>query len=503
MRVLFIHEYLPQEMLGLMWLSRALKDAGHETRALFLPDARWLETVESFAPDVVAYSVTTGTHFAFADLNRKVKAALPSVFSVFGGPHPTFTPRFIETDGVDAICRGEGEQAFVELLDKLQSGEDHLGTENFWFKHPTSGAIVENAQRPLVRDLDTLGFPDREIVYAAGALYRDSGRKVFATQRGCPMNCSFCFHPPSRRKVHDANNKDYMRRRSVSHVLAEIRDVRARYELKFVHFLDDVFNWHDAWLEEFCARYPFEIGLPFDVILSAERASEAQVRKLRSAGCVYARITLERGKARGVQPAKYEPFLAAASWVKQHGIRLGSLNLLGGPDGTVEDAWESLAANVAARVDHPLVTVLQQSPELDGVAPKVRTTSSASPVEFEREHLVENLHKWFACVVRHPWLEPLARRAVHQRALSKAYLVLHLVFAEYLAAEQAGHYARAQGLRGPRHWAAIDFVRRLAAKTALRVHRLLLGRHVDRFPAPRRLALSLQVGDERVAVRTE
>ena len=29
MKVLFINEYLPQEMLGMMWLSRAIKDAGH------------------------------------------------------------------------------------------------------------------------------------------------------------------------------------------------------------------------------------------------------------------------------------------------------------------------------------------------------------------------------------------------------------------------------------------------------------------------------------------
>jgi hypothetical protein len=160
MRVLFIHEYLPQEMLGLMWLSRALVDAGHETRALFLPDARWLETVRTFAPDVVAYSVTTGMHLAFADLNRQRENGLAGRRSASSADLiPTFTPQFLETDGVDAICRGEGEQAFVELFDKLQAGEDHLGTENFWFKHRTSGEIVENPQRPLVRDLDAARLP--------------------------------------------------------------------------------------------------------------------------------------------------------------------------------------------------------------------------------------------------------------------------------------------------------------------------------------------------------
>ena len=47
MKVLFVSEYLPQEMLGIMWLSRALKDAGHETKALFLPDTKWLDVIRA------------------------------------------------------------------------------------------------------------------------------------------------------------------------------------------------------------------------------------------------------------------------------------------------------------------------------------------------------------------------------------------------------------------------------------------------------------------------
>ena len=106
MRVLFINDYLPQEMLGVMWLSRAIKDAGHQAKALFLPDKDWIETLREYDPDVVCYSVTTGMHLYFLDINRKVKQVLPGVVSIMGGPHPTFTPELIEKyDHVDAICR--------------------------------------------------------------------------------------------------------------------------------------------------------------------------------------------------------------------------------------------------------------------------------------------------------------------------------------------------------------------------------------------------------------
>ena len=43
MKVLFITRQLPQEMLGAMYISRAVKDAGHQMEALVLPDAQWLK----------------------------------------------------------------------------------------------------------------------------------------------------------------------------------------------------------------------------------------------------------------------------------------------------------------------------------------------------------------------------------------------------------------------------------------------------------------------------
>ena len=294
MRVLFINDYLPQEMLGVMWLSRAIKDAGHQAKALFLPDKDWIETLREYDPDVVCYSVTTGMHLYFLDINRKVKQVLPGVVSIMGGPHPTFTPELIEKyDHVDAICRGEGEEAIVEFLNKLQAGEDYYETLNMWFRHKGTGEIVRNTQRPPIADLDALGFPDRDIVYEAGSIYANSDRKVFVTQRGCPMNCSFCFHHALKKKVMGSTNAKYVRKRTVDHVIAEIKDVRKKYPLKFVHFLDDIFNLSGKWLDEFCEKYPREVGLPFDVILMANMTNERHIQQLQKAGCVYARIAFE------------------------------------------------------------------------------------------------------------------------------------------------------------------------------------------------------------------
>src|SRR5688572_3676509 len=519
MKVLFIDEYLPQEMLGLMWLSRAVKDGGHEAQALFIPDKDWIEKLKAYSPDVVCYSVTTGMHLYFADINRKVKEVLPNVLSVFGGPHPSFSPEYVETDGIDAVCRGEGERALVELLDKLQRGEDFYETENFFFKRRDTGEIVRNTQRPLVDNLDSLGFPDRAIVYEFGDIYKNSDRKVFVTQRGCPMNCSFCFHHAWKKKVYGANNKEYTRKRTVDHVLAEIKDVRSKYNLKFVHFLDDIFNLRNDWLEEFCERYPKEIGLPFDVILMANMTTERHIELLSKAGCVYARIAFEAASDY-VRNAVFrknttrKQLTDAAGWIKKYGIRLGSLNMLGGPGGTLEDEFDTIRLNIECQVDHPLVSIMQPYPEFD-IADMARDMGYAvaayddfpekfnrtSSIQFGHKLEIENLHKLFPLVVRFPSLMRVAPWLARQRLMQKPLLICYMLFSEYMVAEQARIYSRAQGLSGPRYWAITDFAYRLSTKGVLRVYESVFQKVFERFLSPQkkhRMAVALQMGDERV-----
>ena len=349
----------------MMWLSRAIKDAGHETKGLFLPDKEWIAKVKEYNPDVVAFSSTTGMQQYFTDLNKKVKDELPDVFSIMGGAHPTYVPVILEeTPELDAICRGEGEEAVPELLNLMAAGEDYTKVENIWFRDRETGEILVNGQRPPAQDLDALGIPDRSVVYDAGAIYRNSDRKVFVTQRGCPMNCSFCFHHALKKKVYTSTNAKYVRKRSVDHVIAEIKQVKEQYNLKFVHFLDDIFNLSGKWLDEFCEKYPKEVGLPFDCILMANMTKERHIISLKKAGCVYARVAFEAASdyirnAIFRKNTTLQQLEDSAGWIKKHGLRLGSLNMLGGPGASMEDEFDTVRLNIRCKVDHPLVSIMQ------------------------------------------------------------------------------------------------------------------------------------------------
>jgi anaerobic magnesium-protoporphyrin IX monomethyl ester cyclase len=516
LKVLFLDEYLPQEMLGIMWLSRAIKDAGHETRALFVPDRDWIEKVKAYAPDVVCYSVTTGMHEYLADLNRRVKEVLPTVFSIAGGPHPTFTPEYVETAGIDAICRGEGELAIVDLLDRMATEQDIHETPNFWIKRRDTGEIVKNPQRPLVPSIDSLGFPDREVIYDAAPIYRDTDRKVFVTQRGCPMNCSFCFHHAWKKKIYGVNNKEYTRKRSVDHVIAEIKAVRAKYNLKFIHFVDDIFNLKTDWLEEFCEKYPKEVGLPFDVILMANMTTERHIELLRKAGCVYTRIAIEAASDY-VRNAVFrknttrKQLIDASTWIRKHGIRLGSLNILGGPGGTLEDELDTIRLNIECGVDHPMVSLMQPYPMFDikdmteqmgyavgGLEEFPVNFRRTLPVAFTHRRQLENLHKLFPIAVRNPWLMPILPKLIKLEWMYRPFLILFMLHAEYLVAEQAGIYSRAQGLSGPRYWTWVDFLYRTLTKGCLRTYQVLFARFTRFSQRTKQVEVALQMGDERV-----
>ena len=509
MRVLFLSPFLAQEPLGVMYLSGVLKTAGHETKMTFVPDKEFEQKLRDYDPGVICYSFTTGAHVTVLGIMRQVKKILPNAVSICGGAHVTVVPEFIEEQGVDAICRGEGEGAMVDFVNAVEQGGDLTKIPNIWFKDE-QGVVHKNEPRALSQDIEEFGFCDRELVYDAADFYRSSERKVIKTDRGCPMNCSFCFHHAWKKKVYGVTNNEYVRRRSVDHVIEEAKRIKAKYPLTFVHFLDDIFNINNKWLAEFAERWPKEVGLPFDAILMANMVQEKHIQLLKKAGCIYARIAFEAANdhmrnAVMKKNTTRAQLIRAATLIKQYGIRLGSLNMLGGPGATIDDDIETIELNIECGVDHPLASLLQPYPMTDinditkdmGLATDTweefptlfnRTTSIALP----HRHYYENLHKWFPVVVRYPSLLPFVKKAIKSKALSTPYTWMYMLYSEWLVTEQNSLYYRAQGKKGLKTVAPIDFTGRVFTKGFIRIFTTLFGKKALK------MNLKMNLNDERV-----
>lgn len=286
MKILFVVKTIdfidPQ---GIMQLSAIVKANGHQVFLGILSRENIFKKIEKIQPQMIAYSASTGEHKYYLKINEEIKKQFPEIFTIMGGPHVTFYPKCIYSSTLDAICIGEGDEAFPELLERLERGENISDVKNIITKEHN------NDIRPLYLNLDTLPFPDRDIFYKT----TEMGRfpiKSFMVSRGCPYSCTYCFNH-SFREMYKGKGV-YIRRKSVKRSIEEIIYVRERYPMQFVKFYDDIFAYpNDPWLDCFCREYRKQIRLPFHCLSRPDLVNEDMIMILKDAGCVSISMSIE------------------------------------------------------------------------------------------------------------------------------------------------------------------------------------------------------------------
>jgi radical SAM superfamily enzyme YgiQ (UPF0313 family) len=186
--------------LGVRYLSAVLRRAGHDTalvhvrrmedinrfpeqvgdgdycRSPAYVSAREIElfreTVARLRPDVIGFSLTSNFVALAEYLTRQVRqlfgehrqdACATGAKIVWGGIDTLADPeRALQS--ADIICRGEGEEAMIELVEALERGGDWRGIANLWVRD--GDTIIRNGPRPPCQDLDELPYPDHDLSHA-------------------------------------------------------------------------------------------------------------------------------------------------------------------------------------------------------------------------------------------------------------------------------------------------------------------------------------------------
>jgi radical SAM superfamily enzyme YgiQ (UPF0313 family) len=321
--------------LGIRSLSSVLKVRGHGVRLIFLPstDTQRLRFRADFADahkkdvleqvislcegsDIVGISLMSNYYQQAVQLTRAVKLKY-SMPIIWGGVHPTLEP--VEcAQMADIVCIGEGETALVELVEKMERGQDYYDTRNFWFS--SDGRIIRNNVRPLIQDLDSLPFLDYALdddyILDEGTVKKmdatllkrhlpkpddiDNNKQVsYKTMvtRGCPHNCSFCANYAFRKMY---PKQKYLRRRSVENVMSELVQMRERLpEVRIITFADDSFVAAPLReIEEFCTQYKERIDLPFRCLCSPTTISREKMEPLVEAGLLEMQMGIQTGSER-------------------------------------------------------------------------------------------------------------------------------------------------------------------------------------------------------------
>ncbi len=356
LRILFYYRGI--ESLGVGYLMSMLKHNGHDVDLIFepglddngyvrVPQLKWfnrpealMERAKAFNPDLVAIGSPTNLWPHASKMAERLKREL-GVPVVVGGHHAQALPEWVLSKPyVDAVCTGEGEIALLELVNRMQAGADLTTIPTLWVKQ--DGVIHRNEIGELENDLDKFPFPEKELWREYGA-FSDS-LEVF-TGRGCPFKCTFCnIH--YQREIFDGKG-DFLRKRSVANVIAELKENLSRYDVKTVSVHDDNFTTNVLWVEEFCEVYRDEIGLPWFCFGYPTTIKPRLLRTMKAANCATFFMGIDSGdadvrKTLMERPMTDQLILDKGQLLKDHGIDIFASTVYGSPEETDVQMWKTL-----------------------------------------------------------------------------------------------------------------------------------------------------------------
>lgn len=289
--------------MGVEYLISVLRSQGYEVRVSFddfgtkpwssadpqaLGSFKALESFYTDPVDVLFLSVVTDYYQRALAVAQNVKRRHPHTIICFGGPHPTYCYQHVlRNQSVDYICRGEGDIAILELLDFIRGDRTDL-PEGIYHLH--NGSIVGQGFGALVENLDDLPFPDKSDLYKD--LPRCKNIYTTVTGRGCYNKCSYC-NSCTIRGYYRENGRNFLRRRSVDNVIAELKKAKQQYEPQHIVFFDDSFIHNKKFLHEFTDRYKQEIGVSFSCMTNPNFFNEGILEKLVEAGLVFVEIGIQ------------------------------------------------------------------------------------------------------------------------------------------------------------------------------------------------------------------
>ena len=277
--------------------------------------------------DIVGISCTTPTFKRGAEIAKKIKQLDKKVHIVLGGWHPTIV-RKIEDDCIDQIVVGEGEAAFLEILngnrDKIVYGKKLSFTNIPW--------------------------PDREIIdYGRQVDWceKEFGERIASVQsvRGCKMSCAMCAERCMTGKYNRETNP--LRLRQAKDTLDEIDFLKDRYAIERFKFVDPTWSVDDTYVYNFCYE-KIRRGnyLPWDANVHAGIVTEFSIKMMSKANCDVIAVGCESGSqkilndiGKGVTISKIKKVF---EWGKKYGLKRRAYFMLGMPNENLSDIRDTI-----------------------------------------------------------------------------------------------------------------------------------------------------------------
>ena len=247
--------------------------------------------------------------------------------------------------GARCVLLGEAEWTLLETVSHFLKGDDH-GLDQIAglaYLHEKTGDLVRTKPRSLMRNLDQVPFPGRDLIDTNQ--YREAWKSAhgyfslnIVASRGCPYRCNWCAKP-----IYG----DSFSVRSAALVAEEMHQLKYEFGAEHLWFADDIFGMRPKWVRELAAEVErLQAAVPFKMQSRVDLMTADNVTALRRAGCAEVWMGVESGSQKILDAmdkgTRVDQIARARENLRREGIRACYFLQFGYPGET----WQDIQATI-------------------------------------------------------------------------------------------------------------------------------------------------------------
>lgn len=243
--------------------------------------------VEDFDPDIIGLTITLWLAKDSYCLIKKLKKL--DIPIIAGGAHTTLQPNEVLGHGADIICRGEGEETILWIIEHIRGKKSIKDVQGVSYKD-RDGNVIHNEPRPSISNLDDLPYPAKHLFKVEDYTRRDSEKNRFGnmiSSRGCPNACTYCASKIFGKKI---------RYRTPENILGEMRYLKEHFGVSHIEFVDDAMTVNQNQMLSLCrAMKESKLDLSWSCITRIDCITSLLLKNMKEAGCVMVNYGIESG----------------------------------------------------------------------------------------------------------------------------------------------------------------------------------------------------------------
>ena len=313
--------------------------------------------IRSVSPNVLGIGALSNQYKLALKIARMVKEIDSDIIVIAGNRHASVRPKeILSSPDFDFVVIGEGEITTLELVKALNNGMKLKNVNGIAYRK--NNQVIITKPRELIKNLDTLPFPDRKsLLYVKR--YPPNAFGTVISSRGCPFNCAFCESRIFWQKR--------VRFRSAENLVDELESIVKEFGSREFIFQDDSFTINHARIERFCELLKErDIDIFWSCNSRVDTINDRLIKVMKGAGFYSIRVGIESGNNSMLRRMKkgttVEEIKKAVNVLKRNKIETLGWFILGYPGEnkkTIRDTYRLMKElkldNIALSLPEPFI----------------------------------------------------------------------------------------------------------------------------------------------------